>query len=118
VAALEGVTERQSGLASGLLNTSTQFGAAIGTAIASSVLASGTNALLRAGDAAPTALTGGFHRTFWVLAAIALAAPPATFAVRRAGRREASRRAVRRGALSRRRTDRFTTDQVRSEHDQ
>lgn len=89
VAALEGVTERQSGLASGLLNTSTQFGAAIGTAIASSVLASGTNALLRAGDAAPTALTGGFHRTFWVLAAIALIAPPATFAVSRAGRRKA-----------------------------
>ncbi|MGP0033488.1 MAG: MFS transporter [Solirubrobacteraceae bacterium] len=89
VAALEGVTERQSGLASGLLNTSTQFGAAIGTAIASSVLASGTNALLRAGDATPTALTGGFHRTFWVLAAIALIAPPATSAVRRAGRRKA-----------------------------
>jgi EmrB/QacA subfamily drug resistance transporter len=88
VAALEGVTERQSGLASGLLNTSTQFGAAIGTAIASSVLASGRDALLRAGDAAPTALTGGFHRTFWVLAAIALIAPPATFAVRRAGRPE------------------------------
>jgi MFS family permease len=89
VAALEGVTERQSGLASGLLNTSTQSGAAIGTAIASSVLASGTNALLRAGDAAPTALTGGFHRTFWVLAVIALIAPPATFAARRAGRRKA-----------------------------
>ena len=53
VAALEGVTERQSGLASGLLNTSTQFGAAIGTAIASSVAASGTKALLRGGDALP-----------------------------------------------------------------
>ena len=86
VAALEGVSERQSGLASGLLNTSTQFGAAIGTAIASSVLASATNTLLRAGDAAPTALTGGFHRTFWVLAAIALIAPPATLVLRRTER--------------------------------
>ena len=86
VAALEGVSERQSGLASGLLNTSTQFGAAIGTAIASSVLASATNTLLRAGDPAPTALTGGFHRTFWVLAAIALIAPPATLVLRRTER--------------------------------
>ena len=75
VAALQGVTERQSGLASGLLNTSTQFGAAIGTAIASSVAAAGTAALTRSGDALPNALTGGFHRTFWVLGAIAPSAP-------------------------------------------
>jgi EmrB/QacA subfamily drug resistance transporter len=86
VAALQGVTERQSGLASGLLNTSTQFGAAIGTAIASSVAASATKTLLRAGDAAPTALTGGFHQTFWVLGAIALIAPPAVFVLARSGR--------------------------------
>jgi Na+/melibiose symporter-like transporter len=87
VAALEGVAEHQSGLASGLLNTSTQFGAAIGTAIASSVAASSTNALLRAGDAAPTALTGGFHQTFWVLGAIALIAPPAVLVLTRRARR-------------------------------
>lgn len=87
VAALEGVTEHQSGLASGLLNTSTQFGAAIGTAIASSVAASGTSALLRAGDAAPTALTGGFHQAFWVLGAIALIAPPSTLIMTRRARR-------------------------------
>ena len=86
VAALQGVTEGQSGLASGLLNTSTQFGAAIGTAIASSVAASGTKTLLAAGDAMPTALTGGFHHTFWVLATIALIAPPAVFALVRGPR--------------------------------
>ena len=90
VAALQGVTERQSGLASGLLNTSTQFGAAIGTAIASSVAASHTKALLRAGDNLPTALTGGFHQTFWVLGAIALVAPVTIFViVRRTGLSEA-----------------------------
>jgi MFS family permease len=83
VAALQGVTERQSGLASGLLNTSTQFGAAIGTAIASSIAASRTHTLLHAGDAIPTALTGGFHETFWVLAAVALIAPPTVFALMR-----------------------------------
>jgi MFS family permease len=81
VAALQGVTEGQSGLASGLLNTSTQFGAAIGTAIASSVAASGTQTLLQAGDTVPTALTGGFHQAFWVLGAIALTAPSAVFAL-------------------------------------
>jgi MFS family permease len=90
VAALAGVAEHQSGLASGLLNTSTQFGAAIGTAIASSVAASQTNALLRAGDNLSTALTGGFHQTFWVLGAIALIAPPAIFViVRRTGSSQA-----------------------------
>jgi EmrB/QacA subfamily drug resistance transporter len=87
VAALEGVSEHQSGLASGLLNTSTQFGAAIGTAIASSVATSSTNALLRAGDALPSALTGGFHRTFLVLGLVALVAPPAVFALVRGPRR-------------------------------
>jgi EmrB/QacA subfamily drug resistance transporter len=76
VAALTGVQERQSGLASGLLNSSTQLGAAIGTAIASSVAASSTKALLHAGHTVPNALTGGFHHTFWVLAVIALIAPP------------------------------------------
>jgi EmrB/QacA subfamily drug resistance transporter len=83
VAALAGVTERQSGLASGLLNTSTQIGGAIGTAIASSVAASRAHTLLRAGDALPTALTGGFHQTFWVLGAIALIAPPAVLVLTR-----------------------------------
>ena len=91
VAALMGVGERQSGLASGLLNTSLQFGAAIGTAIASTVAVSRTAALLRAGDNPATALTGGFHQTFWVLGAIALLAPLAVFMiVRRNGRSQAA----------------------------
>jgi len=89
VAALQGVAEHQSGLASGLLNTSTQFGAAIGIAVASSVAASHTGALLHAGEAAPVALTGGFQAAFLVLGSIALIAPPAIFAlVRRSGPRE------------------------------
>ena len=76
VAALAGVTEHESGLASGLLNTSMQIGGAIGTAIASSVAASGTNTLLRAGNPLTNALTGRFRQTFWVPGAIALIAPP------------------------------------------
>ena len=81
IAALAGVEEHQAGLASGLLNSSQQLGAAIGIAIASSVAASRTTSLLHAGHAAPTALTGGFQNALWVLGAIALIALPAIFAL-------------------------------------
>jgi EmrB/QacA subfamily drug resistance transporter len=79
IAALAGVAEHQAGLASGLLNTSQQLGGAIGIALASSVAAAHTQALLHSGDATPQALTGGFQRAFWVLGAIALLALPAIF---------------------------------------
>jgi len=81
IAALAGVKEHQAGLASGLLNTSQQLGAAIGIAIASSVAASHTQTLLHAGDAAPAALTGGFQHALWVLGGIGLLAIPAIFAL-------------------------------------
>jgi EmrB/QacA subfamily drug resistance transporter len=81
IAALAGVAEDRAGLASGLLNTSQQLGGAIGIAIASSVAASHTQALVHGGDAVPTALTGGFQSAFWVLGAIALLALPAIFAL-------------------------------------
>jgi Na+/melibiose symporter-like transporter len=81
IAALAGVAEHQSGLASGLLNTSQQIGGAIGIAIASTVAASHTQALLHAGRAEPTALTGGFQAAFLVLGAIGLIAVPAIFAL-------------------------------------
>src|SRR5215204_1488863 len=81
IAALAGVKEQQAGLASGLLNTSQQLGGAIGIAIASSVAASHTQAMLQTGHAAPESLTGGFQSAFWVLGAIALLALPAIFAL-------------------------------------
>jgi MFS family permease len=81
IAALAGVEEHQAGLASGLLNTSQQLGGAIGIAIASSVAASHTQAMLQTGHATPAALTGGFQSAFWVLGAIALLALPAIFAL-------------------------------------
>jgi EmrB/QacA subfamily drug resistance transporter len=79
IAALAGVEEHRAGLASGLLGTSQQIGGAIGIAIASSVAASRTNALLHAGYKMPAALTGGFQHAFWVLGAIALLALPVIF---------------------------------------
>ena len=81
IAALAGVQEHQAGLASGLLSTSQQLGGAVGIAIASSVAATHTKALLHAGSSVPTAFTGGFQQAFWVLGAIALLALPAIFAL-------------------------------------
>jgi EmrB/QacA subfamily drug resistance transporter len=81
IAALAGVQEHQAGLASGLLSTAQQLGGAIGIAIASSVAASHTEALLHTGSTVPAALTGGFRSAFWVLGAIALLALPAIFAL-------------------------------------
>jgi MFS family permease len=89
------VQEHQAGLASGLLNTSQQIGGAIGIAIASSVAAGHTTTLLDAGDAAPTALTGGFQAAFWVLGAIALVAVPAIFALVRRDELSAPKTAIR-----------------------
>jgi EmrB/QacA subfamily drug resistance transporter len=79
IGALAGVADHRAGLASGLLNTSQQLGGAIGIAIASSIAASHTKALLHAGEAAPSALTGGFQQALWVLGAVALLALPAIF---------------------------------------
>ena len=79
IAALAGVAGHQAGLATGLLNTSQQLGGAIGIAIASSIAASHTKAMLHAGQAAPSALTGGFQRALWVLGVVALLALPAIF---------------------------------------
>ncbi|MFL5860886.1 MAG: MFS transporter [Solirubrobacteraceae bacterium] len=96
IAALAGVAEREAGLACGLLNTSQQLGGAIGIAIASSVAAGHTDALLHGGAAPPTALTAGFHQALWVLGAIALLALPAILAL---VRRDELTRAVARAAL-------------------
>jgi MFS family permease len=89
IAALSGVGERDAGLASGLLNTSQQLGGAIGVAIASTIAASRTTTLLRHADAAPVALTGGFHWALLALSIIGLFAVPVTFALVR--RRELAR---------------------------
>jgi MFS family permease len=78
IAGLQGVAEREAGLASGLLNTTQQLGGAIGVAIASTVAASHAKTLTGDGVAANTALTGGFHWAIWVCAVIALLAVPTT----------------------------------------
>src|SRR5438132_1050456 len=79
IAALAGVAQREAGLASGLIYTSQELGAALGIAIASSIAASHYTTLLRGGDTIRAALTGGFHSALWVSGVIALLAIPVTF---------------------------------------
>jgi MFS family permease len=79
IGALAGVTERDAGVASGLLNTSQQLGGAIGVAVASTIAATHAGTLLRQGAAPPAALTSGFQWAFWACGAIGLAAVPVTF---------------------------------------
>jgi EmrB/QacA subfamily drug resistance transporter len=79
IGALAGVTERDAGVASGLIDTSQQLGGAIGIAVASTVAASHTRVLLGQGHAAAEALTGGFATALWVSGFTALAAVPVAF---------------------------------------
>jgi len=81
IGALSGVTERDAGVASGLLNTAQNLGGAIGVAIASSVAASRFHALTQHGYPATAALTGGFHWAIWVCGLTGLAAIPVAFAL-------------------------------------
>jgi hypothetical protein len=76
IGALVGVTERDAGIASGLIDSSQQLGGAIGIAVASTVAAARSSALLGQGHAIASALTGGFHAAFWVCGLVALSAVP------------------------------------------
>jgi EmrB/QacA subfamily drug resistance transporter len=73
IAALAGVPERESGLASGLSNTAFQIGAALGVAIVTTVAVTRTNDYLAANAGADrlVALTEGFQSAFLAVAALA-----------------------------------------------
>jgi MFS family permease len=83
IAGLAGVSEREAGLASGLLNTSQQLGGAIGVAIASTIAATHVKTLTGEGKTTTAALTGGFQWAFWVCGFIALLALPTLVLLRR-----------------------------------
>ncbi|NUR62790.1 MAG: MFS transporter [Catenulispora sp.] len=85
IGALVGVTERDAGVASGLIDSSQQLGGAIGIAIASTVAASRSGSLLGHGHGMADALTGGFHQALWVCGLVGLSGVPiALLLVRRA----------------------------------
>ena len=74
LAAMSDVKPSESGLASGVVNTSFMMGGALGLAVIASLAVSRTDALLASGDGQLAALTGGYHVGFLVGAVFTAAA--------------------------------------------
>jgi len=68
--AMSGATPQDSGLASGLVNTTQQVGGAIGLALLASLSTTRTNHLLGLGDATSVARVGGYHLAFAIAAGL------------------------------------------------
>ncbi len=74
LAAMSDVAPEESGLASGVVNTSFMMGGAVGLAVLASIAASRTDTLAAAGDGRLEALAGGYHAAFLVGAVFAASA--------------------------------------------
>jgi EmrB/QacA subfamily drug resistance transporter len=72
--AMSGATREDAGLASGLVNTTVQVGAALGLAVLATLATTRTGALRTAGDSAAAALNGGYHLAYLVGAGLVLVA--------------------------------------------
>jgi predicted MFS family arabinose efflux permease len=72
--AMSGATPSDSGVASGLVNTTQQVGGALGLAILATLATSRSNRLLAGGDDLPSALTSGYQLGFAVAAGAVVAA--------------------------------------------
>jgi EmrB/QacA subfamily drug resistance transporter len=86
IGALEGVSARDAGLASGLSNTTQQIGGALGVAIMSTLAITRTEDLLAGGTAQPQALTEGLQLALYASVGLAVAGALAVLALVRPGR--------------------------------
>ena len=100
IAATNGVAASDSGLASGLLNTTQQVGGSLGLAILSSVSTSRATSALAGGSPLPAALTHGFKGAFIVAAVLCAIGVVVALALLPGRRREAEDEPVEAIALS------------------
>jgi hypothetical protein len=70
---MAGTTPSDAGLASGLLNTTGQVGAALGLAVLATVSTSRTSDLIAQGQNTVAALSGGYHLAWAIGAGLAIA---------------------------------------------
>ena len=91
VAAFTGFTERDSGLASGLVNTSQEVGGAVSVAVLATIAVGLANDAIASGTEPVDALAEGFQRAFYVAAIIAIVGAVLALTLGRAGPRERAR---------------------------
>jgi EmrB/QacA subfamily drug resistance transporter len=80
---MSGASVEDSGLASGLINTTVQVGGAIGLAVLATMAADRTDSLLADGESAITALNSGFHLAYLIGAGLVTVAFVVALAVLR-----------------------------------
>ena len=87
--AMSGATASDSGLASGLVNTSVQVGGAIGLAVLATFATERTDALLADGESAASALNSGYHLAYLIGAGLVMVGIAVAVSVLRSPKPEA-----------------------------